>query len=404
MKWLTLAIFIFSGISLTAQVNLVLNGGFENFVHCPNNFDQIKYATHWHPIDSQGTFPNVPLCSPEYCHKCDTSHAFGVPQGYWYNHFSRSGNGMAAGVMYFDNAYINAYQRDYLQGQFVSHLISGKVYCITFYVTLAQASQYATNMIGVFIDNGGINVGQDSVGCASPQTSVAPQIFESAIINDTLNWVKIQGNYTANGTEEFITIGNFFDATHTDTFRVHTYLPNNISYYLIDDVSVIESNAVANAGVDTAGGVGDTIRIGSHEDGLPTTWYAIGDTTPLGYGGNLTVTPTATGVYHYVVMLDLCGHVTYDTMTLTVWPAGFVPVFKGSVIIYPNPATSELTIEHAVNSEVTIFDIVGKEVSNFAISTDKKLVDLCHFPNGIYFVQIVDFRTGLRTVRKIVKE
>jgi hypothetical protein len=44
----------------------------------------------------------------------------------------------------------------------------------------------------------------------------------------------------------------------------------------------------------------------------------------MGYGGGMWVRPMATGSYSYVVMLDLCGFVTYDTMTLDVWPLSIV--------------------------------------------------------------------------------
>ncbi len=77
---------------------------------------------------------------------------------------------------------------------------------MTFYTTLEQSSAYAINHIGAYLDDGSIDGGQDSVGCAAPQTEYVPQVFETSIINDTLNWVKVQGSFVANGTEKFITI------------------------------------------------------------------------------------------------------------------------------------------------------------------------------------------------------
>jgi hypothetical protein len=64
-----------------------------------------------------------------------------------------------------------------------------------------------------------------------------------------------------------------------------------MSYYLIDDVSVIASDAIADAGIDKRCTPGDSIWIGTNEEGMPCTWYALGDTThPLGYNGtNLNI-------------------------------------------------------------------------------------------------------------------
>ncbi len=322
-----------------AQVNLVRNGGFEQYDFCPTDYDQIKKAVYWNTID---TLSMDAGCAPEYCNACADSVTtpLNVPAGGSYHHSARSGVGMVESNMYFNNSYSGEMaQRNYTQGRLFNHLAAGTNYCVTFYVTLAQRSGYASNMIGAYLDNGSIDSGQDSSHCGLPKTAFTPQIVDTTIIKDTLHWVKIQGSFVANGSEQFITIGNFFDINHTDSVKLNypqSYGP--VSVYLIDDVSVIESNAVANAGSDMASAVGDTVLIGTHEEGMPCTWYALGDTTPLGYGGGIKVHPLATGTYHYVVMLDLCAHVTYDTMTLFVWPAGvnngsMVQLLNGSFIL-----------------------------------------------------------------------
>ncbi len=96
-------------------------------------------------------------------------------------------------------------------------LIQGQSYCVTFFVTLGQAFDYAVNHIGAYLDSGIIDTTKN---CGSPQTTHVPQIQILNIINNTLNWVKIEGSFTATGTEKFITIGNFYDKTHT------TYIPS----------------------------------------------------------------------------------------------------------------------------------------------------------------------------------
>jgi hypothetical protein len=69
---------------------------------------------------------------------------------------------------------------------------------------------------------------------------VQPQITEANIITDTSEeWVLISGFYIAQGGEQFLTIGNFYDDNHTliDTMSI-TGNTQPFGYYYIDDVSL----------------------------------------------------------------------------------------------------------------------------------------------------------------------
>ena len=217
---LTICAFPFVG---SAQINLVRNPSLEQYARCPNITDGIKYANFWSSIsdtifsatDSLGDG----FCTPEYCNTCCISGSISVPNSATYYHYPRTGNGMAQVQMYYtevDTA--EHYKRDYLQGRLKSVLIPGKQYGVSFYVTLEQVSAYAIDHIGAFLDDGTIDT---TTNCGHPQTTHIPQVHSTGIINDTLNWVKIEGTFTATGIEKFITIGNFFDLAHTDTLRVH---------------------------------------------------------------------------------------------------------------------------------------------------------------------------------------
>jgi hypothetical protein len=408
MRKLTFTLFLLAPLVIRAQVNLVHNGSFEQYSSCPTGIDQIRKAMFWNTID---TVAIDPFCTPEYCNACAdaATTGIGIPLGSGYNHYPRTGNGMVESNMYFDNSFSSTVlpSRNYTQGKLSQNLIAGKNYCVTFYVTLCQISLYACDHIGAYLDNGSIDSGQDTASCAQPQTAFTPQIIGATIINDTLNWVKIQGSFIAIGTEKFITIGNFFDAAHTDTFKLNNHRSlDPFSPYLIDDVSVIESNAVANAGNDMHAGVGDTVQIGTSEEGMPCTWYALGDTTPIGYGGGIKIHPTATGTYKYVVMLDLCGHITYDTMTLSVWPSSIINAQLSiiNVQIYPNPARNEVTVQNAKNCEVVFYDVVGRAILNNKLATTKETIDISDLAKGIYSVQVLDKVTGVKVVRKLDKE
>ena len=412
---LFLLVFICVFAKADAQINLVKNGGFEEYTDCPGGWDNIILAKYWTPIDSTGTLTpyTMPLCTPEYCNTCAPAGSLmPLPLNSAFNHYPRSGNGLASGEMYFDNSYTpEYYQRDYFQGRLLSHLVSGLSYCVTFYVSVAQASQYANNHIGAYLDNGAIDTGKDSLNCATPLTSFTPQIVGDSIINDTLNWVKIQGSFIANGTETFITIGNFFDIHHTDTIRRDlTHVPwdlgNPCSYYLFDDVSVIASATVADAGSDQWVSPGsDSVFIGIPDEGLPTTWYILGDTTPICYGnGGFKVHPNTTT--SYVVVLDLCDNKTSDTVTIHVAPLGlFDPKEQLKFVsIYPNPTSSNITVRGAEGFSLEITDFVGRIVRQSAITQNSQVVNIQDLAAGAYLVEIQSTETGQRIFQRIVKE
>ena len=406
--------FICAFTKIEAQINLVKNGGFENYYSCPGGLDNIILAKYWTPIDSNGTLTpyTMPICTPEYCNICAPAGSLmELPLNNYFYHYPRSGNGFASGLMYFDNSFSGEYyQRDYFQGRLFSHLVAGISYCVTFYVSVAQASQYANDHIGAYLDNGSIDVGKDSLHCGTPQTSYTPQIVGDSIINDTLNWVKIQGSYIANGTESFITIGNFFDMAHTDTVRRDlTHVPwntgNAFSYYLFDDVSIIESSTVANAGPDQWVSPGsDSVFIGIADQGLPTTWYIVGDTTPICYGnGGFKVHPDTTTTY--VVMLDLCHNVTTDTVTIHVAPVGVYDYGKQLqfATLYPIPAKSFINVNGANGCTLRVKNIVGEIVRVVSVQNNTQVIDLSGIASGVYFIEIQSLGTGEQIARKIFK-
>lgn len=91
--------------------------------------------------------------------------------------------------------------------------------------------------------------------------------FTNPILDDTINWVNINGIYKANGTENYIVIGNFFNDEDTDTLNMgnDTY---PASYYFLDDVSVEEITVPFWSYHDTLVNYGDSVLIGPALTGL----------------------------------------------------------------------------------------------------------------------------------------
>ena len=400
---------------LEGQVNYVLNASLEDHWRCPVILDEIKFANYWSSIDTINTYPSLgdtfgcPGCMPDYINVCAVSGDVSAPWNVRFYQYPRTGSGMAQVQMYVDESISVPYKRDYLQGRLMKNLTSGKSYCITFYVSFKGSnagipSGYAVDHIGAYLDNGSIDLDTGMQFCGQPHPLIIPQLYSTSIIIDTSNWTKIQGSFTASGSEKFITIGNFFDKNHTNVISYTNGSP--ISVYLVDDVSVIESTEVAHAGADGIVWPGsDSVWIGTHEEGMPCTWYIMGNTTPIGYSGGFKVHPSVTTTY--VVEIDLCGHITYDTVVVHVPPAGVATPLRTTLWapqLSPNPAHNEVYVTDAKGCELSIYDMMGRQVCRRVFTSDQETMDLSLLESGVYEVLIVDPVSGERVVRKIIKE
>jgi hypothetical protein len=266
---------------------------------------------------------------------------------------------------------------------------------------MIQGSGYAVNNIGAYLDDGKIDTTKHP---ASPQTQYTPQVYETDVINDTLNWHKVEGNFIANGTEQFITIGNFFPNYKTTA----VYLNNSAGVfsfgaYLVDDISVVESDLPAYAGNDTTIRYGDTILIGRNEEALDCKWYVGGHLVDSGAGIHVHPDTTTT----YVVQQTVCGLVKYDTVKVTVWPLGVKNLnSNNSFVIYPNPNTGNCILKGVINGNATlqVYNTLGQQIYADAVTGNgvfEKQLQLNNVPSGAYLIQLTDDR-GQRMQQRLI--
>ena len=221
-----LLLFI-NSILVEAQNNLVPNGGFEaHDTFC--NTGIIILTPPWQ---------NPSGGSPNYFNSCTTLQPdYDVPQNMFGYQYAHSGTGYAGiGVFIKDIPYQN--KREYIQVKLTDSLKANKKYLVKFYVSLSDSSCYAVDDIGLFFSDTAIH---KSIYDASA-FNVIPQIINPIgnIITDKINWTLISGIYTAQGGEQYITIGNFYDDANTDTLFVSGAITQGkYSCYYIDDVSV----------------------------------------------------------------------------------------------------------------------------------------------------------------------
>jgi Secretion system C-terminal sorting domain len=428
-----LIVFVVS-YNLPAQINLVKNASFEDYYQCPNFANEGTFCKFWTGIvdtdwyatvsgDSFGSYGSGIDCIPTYCNICsdtiDPGGSENLPINYpgHFNRYPRTGSGLMLVRLFSLNNYPycpdwdpgfnsgNVYE--YLQGRFFYRLVAGQSYCVSFFVSLASNKfPYAIGKIGAYLDDGSIDA-NSIVGCGNARSMYTPQIMEDSIITDTLGWVKVSGTYVATGNESFITLGNFFDSSHLPYISLPTGEPGGCrTWYLFDDVSVVATDAVANAGIDrytTLGG--DSVWVGDSTGYLECKWYTIRDTNLVlidsNKAGFKTLPDTTT---RYVMELEVCGHVSYDTMIVFIVPTGTKNLnCLNTILVYPNPATTEINVEGAQNIDINIYDVIGKLMYSAHSFTNRCTIDVSSLKKGVYCVEMTDTETGMKVVKRIVK-
>jgi hypothetical protein len=271
---------------------------------------------------------------------------------------------------------------------------------VSFYVCLIDAAGFAVKEISACLDNGSIDT---AAACGLPQTRYIPQITNpGGIVSDTMNWTKIEGSFVANGAESFITIGNFRNKAGTTAMLVPAdirFTTGGVHYsiYLVDDVSVIESDLPADAGPDKHVGKGDSVYIGRPKEvGLECTWSLSGSTAIIGTGAGIWVKPAATT--SYVVTQTLCGTVKKDTVRVEVWAAGVHSV-NGQAQQYmlsPNPGNGIIQLSQTAIDvlpvSLSVHESSGRQVYSGSISfhDGQASLDAAGLSPGFYILQLRD--------------
>ncbi|CAN1544865.1 Secretion system C-terminal sorting domain [Flavobacteriaceae bacterium] len=80
-------------------------------------------------------------------------------------------------------------------------------------------------------------------------------------------------------------------------------------------------------------------------------------------------------------------------------------VENNSLVLYPNPVSDILHIHHNELStfEVKVLDITGKILDNSQFTNDKG-IDVSSYPQGIYFVEVLDSATNIKSTYKFIKK
>lgn len=358
-------ILVFISVTSTAQVNLIIDPSFEVYDICNDSMWLIG-EKYWHSLDSTNNVLPHPtqVYTPVYLNTCDTNlgsisacpNSYAAGFSYMY---PRSGNGMYVSVLHLDFNVNPSYNRDYLRGRIRNKLILGKQYCGKYYVNLYHSMMYGIDRLGAYVDNGALDINP----CMQP-IAVTPSWENPAFnyITDTINWTRIQGLFIANGSENYITIGNFYsDAnTHKTIFNASSVWPDAV--YYIDDVSIIATDITAYAGSDATICITDSIHLGRPQEvGLECLWYKPTIALPFATTSDIWFKPTQTGTFSFIQRMDNCA-ITWDTVNITVIQdcSSLLPNAPIPNVFTPNGDNVNDVFSFKINGALTEFSVYNR--------------------------------------------
>ena len=211
--------------------NLVKNPSFEDFRHCPEELGNIESdVPHWSK-SSEGTTDYFNVCSER----------LGIPKNFNGFQAAEFGTGYAGLYLSAPNDY-----REYLQGELEEPLVKGKKYEVSFHISLAEKSRQAIRDIGVLFSQKIIKEDTRKALTRHQDNNLANEYNFAEVRNwsyftDKEGWMLVQTDFIANGTEKYMTIGNFRDNARSKLTNLEG--DKSAAYYYLDQVSVVDYNA-----------------------------------------------------------------------------------------------------------------------------------------------------------------
>jgi hypothetical protein len=125
--------------------------------------------------------------------------------------------------------------REFIGVPLKENLLAEQEYRVQFSVNLLDCLCFSVKNLGAYLSEGQPSNQLENLLVLQPQVFYQGNTF----LDDKVDWMIITGIFTAQGGENFITIGNFDDDLRTDTSQVNCALNYTTVGYYLDDVSVI---------------------------------------------------------------------------------------------------------------------------------------------------------------------
>lgn len=221
--------FLVMGTQFVLGQNLVKNPSFEQFLNCPKKLGNLN--------EDLADWDMPTLGSTDYFNGC--SQAMGTPKNFNGEQPAEFGVGYVGLYLFAPYDY-----REYLQTRLIKNLQKNQKYRLSFYVSLAERSDFAVKEFGILFSENPIQIDTRKVLSRMHLSKVTGDVsntFEikySNFYSDDEAWVKVESEFVANGTENYLVIGNFKDNKRTQTYKTQRRATEG-SYYYLDMVSLV---------------------------------------------------------------------------------------------------------------------------------------------------------------------
>lgn len=210
--------------------NLILNPSFEDVEQCAEHIGGFSNNVINWSTPSFGTTDLFNICE---------QGVVGIPNNYNGKQHPKSGANYAGMYVYSDDNY-----REYIQGQLSEPLEKGITYTVSFYVSLAEKSDFAIKNIGFLLSHKQLKtqldreLSQRQLNKSNIQKYTFYDLIPDRFYDNTSSWIMVSLEIVAKGGEQYLTIGNFNKNSKTEKTKVSNKNRYNMSYYYIDKVSL----------------------------------------------------------------------------------------------------------------------------------------------------------------------
>ncbi len=235
-KAVHIVFFTFLVTPFALSQNLIKNASFEAYNQCPKKLGN---------FDSDVLYWSSPtLGSTDYFNGC--SKAMGTPKNFNGVQSANFGKGYAGLYLYAPDDY-----REYIQVELKEKLSKGTTYEVSFFVSLAERSDYAVKEFGVLFSENIVEIPIKKVLSKmqlykdGDNSYNFMEIGYTNFYRDTKDWILVNTKFVAKGTEKFMTIGNFKSNARTRKFKTKRDAKQG-AYYYIDMISLENETQLQN--------------------------------------------------------------------------------------------------------------------------------------------------------------
>lgn len=223
--------------------NLVLNPSFEETERCAEIIGGFNKNAKFWSTPTLGTTDLFNGCS---------NASVGMPNNFNGSQSAKSGNNYAGLYMLSENNY-----REYIQGTLASPLEKGVKYTISFYLSLAEKSDFAIKNLGFLLTEEILNttISKEISAHKLHKLNIVNYSFYSfenrKFYKNNSDWTLVAMDFEAKGNEQFVTIGNFQNNRKTKKRLVAGKSEYDMAYYYLDMVSIKPSSSLDKVAMPT---------------------------------------------------------------------------------------------------------------------------------------------------------